>query len=434
MSQGSHIFAQAVALLDWAKFESIVKAHMGDKFVKTHNCRDLLTTMLFAHFAGADSLREIAQGMQSHGGALAHLGILKPFRKSSLAESLAKRPWQVYRDMFEHMAATLGKGMTGGPKPGRIKAKLFSVDSTTIDLCLSMFEWARFRKAKGAVKIHTVLDHDSLLPVFAHVGEGRAHDVKAFKRDVLPAIDFPRGSVVAMDRGYVDYGLFADLNAKGIFFVTRRKDNAVLETLETLSEVPFVLTDGGIVVKDEIVTPASGQHRELRLRLIHFVDPAKRKIVLCTNHLKWAASTITDIYKQRWQVELFFKQLKQNLKIDSFLATSENAVKVQVYSSLCAIVLMRHLKQKSDNDRSRCKLRTYSFSNLTTMLRINLLQFHALKEWLRNPFLPPPALGHMDLCKQIQIDFTGQQTEMVGGALGETPKTRPYALISASQV
>lgn len=173
--KGSHIFAQATSLLDWDHFAKIVARHQGDKSVKTHFCRDLLTTMVFSYISGADSLREIAQGMQSQGGNLSHLGISKPYRKSSLGESLAARPWPVFKEMFEHLAATLGQGLAAGPKPGRIKAKLFSVDSTTIDLCLSMFDWARFHHGKGAVKIHTVLDHDGLLPVFASVSEGRTN-------------------------------------------------------------------------------------------------------------------------------------------------------------------------------------------------------------------------------------------------------------------
>jgi len=412
--KGSHIFAQATSLIDWDNFAAIVKRRDGDKFVKAHGCRELLTTMLFAHIAGADSLREISQGMQSHGGSLSHLGISKPIGKSSLADGLAKRPWEVFRDMFEHLVETLGKDVASGPLPNGIRAKLFSVDSTTIDLCLSMFEWAKFHHGKGAVKIHTVLDHDGLLPVFAHVSEGSVADVRAFKQDVLPRFAFPKGSVVAIDRGYVDYGLFADLSEKGVFFVTRRKENAAMLTTRNITSDPYDLTDGGRIVRDELVTPASGQHAGLQLRLVHVVTADKRSLVLCTNHLKWAASTIAEIYKQRWQVELFFKQLKQNLKIKSFVATSENAVKVQIYSALCAVVLMRYLKHVSDSRRSKRGLPGHSFSNLATMLRINLLQFHGLEQWLENPFLPPPETVESD---QLELDVFGQHRQGEGGVL-----------------
>jgi hypothetical protein len=231
--QGSHIFAQILQRVDWVEFDRLVKHYGGDKAAKGLTCRDIFTTMLFAQFLGADSLREITQGLSLHGGALSHIGLSKAPLLSSLSYANAHRSWLIFRDMFELMAVRAKARIKGNGKPHALRnKKLFSTDSTVIDLTLEIYPWAKFRRTKGAVKIHTVLDHDGFLPVFANITDGKVHDVKAFKENVLTAFDFPKDSILAMDRAYVDFALFRTLTQKGVWFVTRIKDNTVHETVE----------------------------------------------------------------------------------------------------------------------------------------------------------------------------------------------------------
>lgn len=404
--KGIHIFAQILAKIDWDAFNCLVSKHNGDKAVKSHGCRDIFTLLMFSQVSGADSLREISQGLSTQGNGLNHIYMDKVPKPSALSYALAHRPWEVYRDMFESLVKVVKPKLSKKRGLNGMKTRLFSVDSTTIDLCLSMYPWAKFHHAKGAVKIHTVLDHAGLIPVFAHITEGRTHDVKAFKEGVMPDFDFPKGSIVAMDRGYVDYGLFNTMTTKGIFFVTRLKDNAVFEEVELQARSKS--TEDGAVRRDVHIklTSAKGSLCPHTLRSVTiWIAEKKKEMVILTNILHLAASTIGAIYKQRWQVELFFKQIKQNLHIKSFLGTSENAVKAQIYSALCTVLLLQDLKNISDSMRTKIHKVTFSFSNMVTMLRINLFHYHSLDEWLVNPFIAP-RMG-----TQIQsqtIDLFGQ--------------------------
>ena len=207
----SQIFSQVIQKINWDAFSRIVNVHNGDFGAKGITCRAQFVMMLFSHIAGADSLSEICQGMAMQGGNLNHMGIDKIPGKSSLSYMNAHRPWEIYQDMFDHLVSELQPKITGSSKPGNFKGKLFSVDATTIDLCLSLFPWAKFRQRKGAVKIHTVLDHDGLLPVFAAISNGKVHDVTAFREMVKDENRFPKDCVIAMDRAYNDYKLFGDL-------------------------------------------------------------------------------------------------------------------------------------------------------------------------------------------------------------------------------
>jgi hypothetical protein len=411
--KNSHIFTQVLQHINWDAFSSIVAKHKGDKAAKGITCRSQFIMMLFAHVAGFDSLREICQGMETQGGHLNHMGIEKIPKKSSLSYANMHRPWMIYRDMFEAMVTELQPKISRKSKPRGFKGKLLSIDSTTIDLCLAMFPWAKFHHKKGAVKIHTVLDHDGLIPVFADISNGRMHDSRAFKNMLSdhPSL-FPEDCWVVMDRAYNEYLSFGEMTEKNIWFVTRIKSNAIYHVKETL-EVP----QNSNIISDEVIELSStkGQQCGYYLRRVVVDDVANnRKIELLCNNLKFGATTIAAMYKNRWQVELFFKQIKQNLKIKSFVGTSENAVKTQIYCALCAIVLLNYLKSISDSKREYCKQKSFSFSNMASLLRISLFRCSSLDEWLANPFVPPPEYSD---CEQQNLHLFGQQDKGEGVGL-----------------
>lgn len=261
-----------------------------------------------------------------------------------------------------------------GSKPFRFKNKLYSLDATVIDLCLSMYDWAKFRRTKGAVKLHLLLDHDGCLPCFAAITEGNKHEI-----EVARSLNFPSGSIVAMDRGYIDYCFLDTLEERGVYFVSRLKNNAVFSIESEMS------TPKGNILCDQIINlGGSGKnYRSLRLlrRIVAWDEVAEREIVILSNNWKLAASTIAEIYKQRWQIEIFFKALKQNFKIKTFVGTSPNAVRVQIWTALISILLLKYLQL-----RSRMK---WSLSNLIALLRLNLFVHRDLWAWIDEPFAPP---------------------------------------------
>ena len=262
-----------------------------------------------------------------------------------------------------------------GKKKFRFKNKLVSLDSTTIDLCLSMYDWAKFRRAKGAVKLHLVLDHDGYLPCFAHITDGKCHDVK-----VAHTLRFESGTIVVDDRGYNDYKLFSKWTEQGVYFVTRMKDNAVYEVTET-REIP----QNRSILSDEIIqlTGEAGKKCPCLLRRVTYYNADKDEtFVYLTNHLKLGATTIVSIYKDRWQMELFFKALKQNLKIKTFVGPSANAVKIQIWTALIVMLMLRYLQLKASFG--------WSLSNLVAILRMNLFVHRDLWTWLDNPYEGPP--------------------------------------------
>jgi IS4 transposase len=254
----------------------------------------------------------------------------------------------------------------------RFKNKLLSLDSTTISLCLSLFPWAKFRQTKGAVKLHLLLDHDGYLPTFAHVTNGKKQDVTIARQ-----VPLAKGSIVAMDRGYNDYSLFSYWTTKGIYFVTRLKENADYIVIEErkLPQNRNILADQ--IIRFSGLTGKKNCPHCLR-RVVVWDDEKKREIVLLTNHMEFGATTISAIYKDRWQIELFFKAIKQNLKIKTFVGTSENALYIQIWTALIAMLLIKYLKFKAKFD--------WSLSNLVALLRWNLFTYRDLWKWLDKPF------------------------------------------------
>jgi hypothetical protein len=367
------MFSQLLSLFPRAEFEKAVRAHRADRAAKGFDCWTQFVAMLFCQLGRAHSLREICGGLASVEGKLNHLGVGDAPKRSTLSYANAHRPWQLFEEVFMQL---LGRCQgIASPKPFRFKNKLYSLDATVIDLCLEIFDWAKFRRAKGAIKLHLLLDHDGCLPCFGVITEGKTHEIR-----VARTLDWPKGSIVAIDRGYMDYAFLDSLTERDIFFVTRLKGNAAPTTEAVLS------APKGNILSDEMINlPGSGANkREFRLlRRVVVWDPVgQREIVLLTNNMKLAASTIAAIYKQRWQIELFFKAIKQNLKIKTFVGTSANAVHIQIWTALIAILLLKYLQM-----RSRLG---WSLSNLVALLRLNLFVHRDLWAWIHEPYAPPP--------------------------------------------
>jgi hypothetical protein len=367
------LFGQLLAHFPRTEFAALVKEHGAERGAKGFTCWTQMVSMLFCQLGRADSLREICNGLRCCLGKLVHVGIGKAPSKSTLAYANEHRPAALYQDLFYrslHYFRNRG-GLSQRPGRFRFKNKLLSFDSTTISLCLALFPWAKFRRAKGGVKVHVLLDHDHYLPTFVHISEARCHDIAGARLLTLNP-----GSVVAMDRGYNDYSLFGSWTSKGIFFVTRLKDNASYRIIETRT------TKGKNILVDQIIrlTGAKAEQRcPFDLRMVVVWDPLKeREIVLLTNHGEFAAPTIAAIYKERWQIEIFFKALKQTLTVKSFVGTSENALRIQIWTALIAMLLIKWLHHLS---RAR-----WSLSIMASMLRLNLFAYRDLLEWLRDPF------------------------------------------------
>lgn len=369
------LFSQLLQFFPRIDFQSMVKRHNAEYGSKGFSCWQQFVSMLFCHLGRANSLNEITKGLASCEGKLRHLGISPP-KRSTLAYANEHRPWELYQSIFFGLLERTKVVATNAKRKFRFKAKLYSIDSTVIDLCLSMFEWAHFRRAKGAVKLHLRLDHDGYLPDYALITEGKRHDSKLAK-----AFPYSVGSITVFDRAYVDFGLFGQLCSIGAFFVTRLKNNADYSIVEKRT-VPWRNT----VVNDWLVR-FNGHYSWKKcphtLRVVEFYDEEHDRVLhFLTNNLKLAASTIAGIYKERWAIENFFKALKQSLKVKTFIGTSPNAVKTQIWTALIAMLLLKHLQLKSTIG--------WSLSNLVALLRMNLFTYRDLWAWINNPYNTPP--------------------------------------------
>lgn len=379
MIKVASLFSQLLRHFPRTEFAHLVVKHGAEKRAKGFTCWTQLVSMLFCHMAHADSLREICGGLACCLGKLRHLGITKAPNKSTLSYANKNRPAALYEELFWVMMDRFRlNGRLGNRKRKfRFKNKLLSLDSTTISLCLSLFPWAEFRRAKGGVKVHVLLDHDDYMPSYALITEAKRHD-----RTVARRFNLQPGSIVAFDRAYNDYTLFSQWTDNGIFFVTRQKENAVYEIVDQRK-----LPKHRPILADQIIR-LTGQGAEekcphLLRRIVVWDKVNKREIVLLTNHLKFGSTTIAAIYKDRWEIEIFFKTLKQHLKVKTFIGTSENALRIQIWTALIALLLLKYLHYLSKFG--------WSMSNLATMLRLNLFTYRDLMDWLHNPFGHPPV-------------------------------------------
>jgi hypothetical protein len=295
-----------------------------------------------------------------------------------LAYANEHRPWGLYQTLFFQLLARC-QAVAKGRRKFRFKNPLLSLDASVIDLCASVFDWATFRRTKGAVKLHLLLDHDGYLPCYAVLTEGRRHEVT-----VARTLTFPPGTILVMDRGYVDFAWFADLIRQGVFFVTRLKDNAVYAVLGVRA-VPT----RGPVVRDELITLTGVRTAgkcPYPLRVVEVTDPETGDpLVFLTNQLTFGPTTIARIYKDRWQIELLFKALKQHLKVKTFVGTSANALHIQLWTALIALLVLKYLQLRSTFG--------WSLSNLVALLQFQLFTHRDLWAWLNEPFTGPPVLA-----------------------------------------
>ena len=370
-------FSQILSLIDRRAFARAVQHHRAEQAAKGFSCWDQLVAMLFCQMGAANSLREICGGLATALGKLVHLGLRQAPLRSTLAYANAHRPWQLYETVFYDLLARCQTLAATKRRRFRFKHPLRTLDATIIELCATVFDWARFQRTKGAIKLHLQLDHQGCLPCWALVTDGDTNDVR-----IAQHLAFAPGTIVVMDRGYLDYALYARWTATGVWFVTRPRTNMQYRVVERRA----VCGRGG-VQRDErvqLTSPHAAERCTVLLRRVMVWDEAHgRDLVFLTNILHLAASTVAAIYKERWQIELFFKALKQHLKIRTFVGTSENAVQVQIWTALIAMLLLKYLHLKSTW--------AWSLSNLAAMLRFNLLSYRDLWAWLEAPFQIPIA-------------------------------------------
>ena len=375
MSKFSSIFCQLLSLFSKSDFYRAIHETQAERHSRGFSCWDQFVAMLFCQLGRAHSLREICGGLNTCFGKLRHLGLEKAPSHSTLAYANEHRPYKLYeRIFFQFLERCRTEALQKGHK-FRFKNKLMSLDATVIDLCLSMYDWAKFRRAKGAIKLHLLLDHDGYLPSFVVITEGKTHEVNIAKK-----LHFAPGTILIFDKGYTDYTFFDRLCTDGVFFVTRMKSNAVYEVIEERT-VP----QNRHVISDQIIrlTGIDAQDKcAFYLRRIEVWDPKENEIlVFLTNNMKLGSTTSAAIYKERWQIEIFFKALKQNLKIKTFVGTTANAVKTQIWTALIAMLIVKYLKLRSTFE--------WSLSNLIALLRMNLFTYRDLWSWLDTPFEIP---------------------------------------------
>ena len=380
MSKVCSIFSQMLQLISRAGFDGAVRRHRAERHARGFTSWGQFVAMLFCQLGGAKSLREICGGLAASEGKLRHLGLPEAPPRSTLAYANEHRPWQLYEDVFQQVLRQcqgLAATRSGSQRKFRFKNKLISMDATVIDLCATVFDWALYRRTKGAVKLHLMLDHDGFLPCYAVITEGKQHEVR-----VAQQWQYEPGTLLVMDRGYNDYTWFSDLTRQGVYFVTRMKDNADYIVVED-RELPH--RKG--LVRDQVICfyKQARDGKEGYFRRVEFYDDEQdRVLVFLTNHLTLAAATVAAVYKQRWQIELFFKALKQSLRVKTFVGTSANALRTQIWAALIAMLLIKYLQLKATFG--------WSLSNLVALLRQQLFVYRDLWAWIDHPFQAPPPI------------------------------------------
>jgi len=346
MNAGKTLFAQLMDFLPWSTFNRYVTRYGGDKGVRTLSCAEQFRVMAFAQLTYRESLRDIEVSLSAQAAKLYHMGFREPIRRSTLADANESRDWRIYADFAARLIAQARALYASEDLGLELSNTVYALDSTTIDLCLSVFPWAHFRTTKAAVKMHTLLDLRGSIPSFIHVSDGKLHDVHAL--DLLAP---EAGAIYVMDRGYVDFTRLYRLHLAGAFFVTRAKSNLKAHRVYSAQtdRSTGILCDQTIALNGFY----SKQDYPAYLRRVRFNDPETGKpLVFLTNQMILPAATICALYKSRWQVELFFKWIKQHLRIKRFFGTSENAVKTQIWIAVSVYVLVAIIRKKLNLDIS----------------------------------------------------------------------------------
>lgn len=375
------LFSQIIKKLDRSSFNKLVQEKQTDKHAKGFYSWTHLVSMLFCQFAKSQSVRDISNGLRSATGNLNHLGVQKAPSKSTVSYQNQRRDWELFGAYYYKLLQTLGQQAYPRRVKFKIKSKIFLLDSTTISLCLSLFDWAKYKTTKGAVKMHTLLDYDGHLPAYVNITNGKTADNKG-------AYDIPllKQSVIVADRFYNDFPLLNIWDSNEVFFVVRHKDNIKFKSIKE-HDLPDDRHQH--ILKDEIIELAGNQSRKKypkRLRRVAIWNDKNNQVIeLITNQKTWTANTISELYKARWEIEIFFREIKQLLHIKSFVGTSENAVMIQIWTALITILVLKALK-------AIAKYPWY-LSNLVAFIRLNLFVKINLQKWLDEPFVevnPPP--------------------------------------------
>ena len=340
MNIGRTLFAQVMEFVPWKTFGRIVERHAGDTGVRTLDCSDLLRIMVFAQLTWRESLRDIEACLSANRAKLFHMGLKHPPARSTLADALNSRDWRIFHALAQRLTLRAQALYAQDVALPDLDASVYALDSTTIDLCLSLFDWAPFRSTKAAIKLHTLLDLRGAIPEFIHISDGKLHDV-----NVLDIVPLQAGSFYVMDRGYLDFVRLYLMHLAGAFFVTRAKAGMNARRVYSMP------TDrsSGVICDQRIMLNGSqsAKHYPIHLRRIRFKDPESGKtLTFLTNNTALPALTIAALYKSRWKVELFFKWIKQHLRVKRFLGTSENAVKTQIWCAIATYLLVAILKKE----------------------------------------------------------------------------------------
>jgi hypothetical protein len=366
MNVGKTLFAQLMDFLPWSTFARLVARYGGDRRVRALTCAEQYRAMAFAQLTFRESLRDIETCLSAQTSKLYHMGFREPVRRSTLADANEVRDWRIYAE-FAHRLIAQARRLYASDSLGlELDNTVYALDSTTIDLCLSVFPWAHFRTTKAAVKMHTLLDLRGSIPSFIHISDGKLHDV-----NVLDLLLPEPGAIYVMDRGYVDFARLHALHQAGAFFITRAKSNM---DARRVYSAPSDRASG--IICDQTIALAgiqTSQHFPEHLRRIRFRDPDTGKtLVFITNQRTLPAATICALYKSRWQVELFFKWIKQHLRIKRFYGTSQNAVKTQIWIAVSVYVLVAIVKKRLDLDASLYTL--LQILSLTLFEKMPILQ------------------------------------------------------------
>ena len=346
MNAGKTLFSQLMDCLPWSTFARIVARYHGDHSVQTFPCTEQYRALAFAQLTFRESLRDIEACLSAQPAKLLHMGFRGPVRRSTLADANEVRDWRIYAEFAQRLIAQARRLYADESLLGELDNTVYALDSTTIDLCLSLFPWAHFRSTKAAVKMHTLLDLRGNIPSFIHISEGNLHDVHALDM-ILPEA----GAIYVMDRGYVDFARLYRLHQAGAFFVTRAKSNLNAHRVYSSATDRTI----GVIADQKIALDGhyTRQDYPVHLRRVRFRDPETEKtLVFLINQTTLPALTVCDLYKSRWQVELFFKWIKQHLRIKAFYGTSENAVKTQIWIAVSVYVLVAIIRKRLKLDVS----------------------------------------------------------------------------------
>ena len=364
MFQDKYIFTQLVSFLNRSKFNRLVAKYGGDKYVKHFTCWNQLLALMFGQLSNRDSLRDLIIALDAHHSKCYHLGMGKNVSKSSLARANQDRDYHIFEEYAYYLVSQARQKRIGNIF--NLGGNVFAFDSTTIDLCLSVFWWAKFRKKKGGVKIHTLYDVETQIPTFFHITEAFVHDSKAMKE-----IPYEIGSYYIFDRAYNNFKMLYKIHQIGAYFVVRAKKNLQSKPIKWKRRLPKNVLSDMII---ELTGFYPKQHYPETLRLVRYWDQEqKREFVFLTNAMHISAIQVAELYKNRWQVELFFKWLKQHLKIKKFWGTTENAVRIQIYTAICTYCLVAIVQHDMQLDRSTYEVLQILSISLTDKIQMREL-------------------------------------------------------------